>query len=171
MASVPAHKQHIWVPVVYEGSGDQESVVIEPEQVRVVRTPPPLDRIKSDLCRAIDADAERTRLRYITPGDGMQMVYAEKFAQAQAVRAMGQTAADALTPENGTAQFPTLSASVGLEAATLWDCAVLVLAKYTQFAQLSNGIERKRLTGKKAVAAATDVASAQAAYEAVIWMT
>ena len=30
----------------------------------------------------VDSDAETQRLRYITPGDGMQMVYAEKFAQA-----------------------------------------------------------------------------------------
>ena len=128
-----------------------------------------LPALKAELRRRVDADAETQRLRYIPPGNGMQMTYAEKFAQAHAVQGLGKEAADAIKPENGIAQFPTLAASVGLEAATLWDCANLVLAKYAKFSALSNGIERKRLQGKKDIAAAKDVASAQAIYEAIVW--
>ena len=128
-----------------------------------------LPALKAELRRRVDVDAESVRLRYITPGNGMQMTYAEKFAQARAVQGLGKEAADAIKPEDGIAQFPTLAASVGLEAATLWECANLVLAKYTQFAGLSNGIERRRLQGKKDIAAAKDVASAQAIYEAIVW--
>ena len=129
----------------------------------------PMTGLKAELTRRVNADAETQRLRYITPGNGMQMTYAEKLAQAHAVQGLGKEAADAIKPEDGIAQFPTLAASVGLEAATLWDCAVLVLAKYKQFGVLSNGIERKRLQGKKDIAAAKDVASAQAIYEAIVW--
>ena len=125
--------------------------------------------LKARLLAQIDADAETFRLRYITPGNGMQMTYAEKLAQARAVQGLGKEAADAVQPTEMIAQYPTLAASVGLEAATLWDCANLVLAKYAQFAALSNGIERRRLSGKKAIAEAKDVASAQAAYEAIVW--
>lgn len=127
--------------------------------------------VKVQLSKRIDADAERVRLRYISPGDGMQMVYREKFEQAQGVQAMGQDTANALSQASREAQFPTLSASVGSEAPTLWDCAQLVLQRYTQFAALSLQTERARLSGKKAVSESSSVAQAQAAYEAVAWPT
>lgn len=134
-------------------------------------TPYPAQRIKDILMRLVDDDAERVRLRYITPGAGMAMTYQEKFAQAQAVNALGQEAANALTQQQREASFPTLSASVGIEAATLWACAQLVLTKYAQFAALSKVIEGTRLAGKKAISDASDAASAQAAYEAITWPT
>lgn len=99
------------------------------------------------------------------------MVYQEKFAQAQAVAAMGETAANAMSQADRESQFPTLSASVGIEAATLWACAQLVLAKYAQFAAFSLYIERARLAGKAAIASATDAASVRAAYAAITWPT
>ena len=130
-----------------------------------------LPALKIELSRRVDVDAETYRLRYITPGDGMQMVYAEKFAQAQGVLGLGEKAADALSKDDREAQFPTLSASIGIEAETMWACAQLVLLKYAQFAQLSLRIERTRLEGKRAVALASDVTAAQAAYEAITWTT
>jgi hypothetical protein len=68
-------------------------------------------------------------------------------------------------------QFPTLAASIGLEGGTLWDVAQLVLTKYTAFAALSYTIERARLQGKAAIAAATTVQGVQTAVEAVAWPT
>ena len=65
--------------------------------------------------------------------------------------------------------FPTLSASVGIEAATLWDAALLVIARYEAWATISHSIERAKLGGKKAISDASDAAAAQAAYEAIIW--
>jgi hypothetical protein len=125
--------------------------------------------IKSSLKQRVDDDAETLRLRYITPGVGMGMTYTEKYAQAQAVNLLGQDAANAMSQQEREARFPTLAASVGLEAATLWDCAHLVLQKYAQFAALSLFIERTRLAGKKAIAEAVSAEAAQSAYGAIKW--
>jgi hypothetical protein len=116
----------------------------------------------------VDADAETARLRYITAGAGMAMTYAEKKDQALAVLQMGEAAANALA-NNGAAEFPTLSASVPLEAQSLYAAAQLVISKYEQWAALSRVIETTRLAGKKAISDASDVASAKAAYEAILW--
>lgn len=128
-----------------------------------------LASLKASLVSMVDADAETARLRYITPGAGMSMTYAEKFAQANAVHELGRDAANALV--DAATQFPTLSASIGLEAETLWDCAQLVIDKYEQFAALSGMIERTRLVGKKAIRDASDAAGARAAYEGITWPT
>lgn len=129
----------------------------------------PLDEVKTALKIRVDEDAERVRLRYITPGSGMALTYQEKFAQATAVHAMGQSPANALTEAEYKSMFPTLAASIGIEAPTLWDCATLVLQRFAQFATLSNAIERIRLSGKKAISDASDAACADAAYEAISW--
>lgn len=167
--NMPEHKAHLWRPVVYEGSGDLVDIIVEANQVRVVRSTMPLDQVKTQYAAKIDADAEAVRSKYVTPGAGMAMTYQEKHAQARAVDAMGQTAANALTEAEREDQFPTLSASVGIEGATLWDCAQLVIQKYEQFADLSRVIERTRLRGKKSIGDASDVASVRAAYEAITW--
>ncbi|MGE0629653.1 MAG: hypothetical protein AB7O43_17730 [Hyphomicrobiaceae bacterium] len=162
-------KLHLWRPVVYEGEGPLVETLVEADRVRVVRSERPLNEIKADLLRQIDEQAESVRLRYITPGAGMAMTYLEKFAQAQAVDGLGETSANALSAEDRVAQFPTLSASVGIEAETLWDCAQLVISKYEQWAAVSNVIETARQAGKKAISDASDAASARAAYQAVTW--
>jgi len=132
---------------------------------------PALAAVKTEMHWRVDNDAENIRLRYLTPGVGMAMTYQEKFAQAQAVHSMGETAANAMNETEREEQFPTLSASVGIEAPTLWDCAQLVLQKYAEFAQLSLVIERTRLAGKKAISDASDAAAVRAAYEAITWPT
>lgn len=134
-----------------------------------VVTGPDLAALKARLLQDIDGAAEATRLKYITAGAGMVMTYREKFDQAQAVEALGQTAANALNETERTTQFPTLAASVGIEAGSLWDCAQLVIGKYETFAALSNVIEKARLQGKKNVSDASTAAEAQAAYEAITW--
>ena len=117
----------------------------------------------------IDADAERVRLRYITAGAGMAMTYAEKRAQADKVLALGQEAADALAQVEYGAQFPTLAASVGIEGGTLFECASLVIAKAAAWGQLSYGIERTRISGKAAIAASANSATARDAYQSIVW--
>lgn len=140
-----------------------------PSDAEIAALPEAVALEKARLSRRIDDDAEAVRLRYITPGSGMAMVYQEKFAQAQGVAALGEAAANAMTQAEREAQFPTLAASVGIEAPTLWACAQIVLERYAQFAALSLVIERARLSGKAAIAAATTAAEARAAYEAVTW--
>jgi hypothetical protein len=129
----------------------------------------PLDAVKRELHAKLDNDAENRRMRYLTPGTGMSMTYAEKRDQANAVHSMGEAAATAMSAAEQVEQFPTLAASVGLEAPTLWACALLVIAKSEAWATLSHAIERTRLLGKKAISDASDAASARAAYEAIEW--
>lgn len=128
-----------------------------------------IDSIRALYLSKVDADAEATRARYITPGSGMMLTYIEKFAQAQAVHGMGEVDANALDAASREAQFPTLSASMGTEAPTLWACAELVLKRYAAFAALSLVIERARLSGKKSISSASDHAAVLAAYQAVTW--
>lgn len=142
---------------------------------------PTLDEIRATLKNRVDSDAEAVRMRYLTPGTGMSMTYAEKRDQANAVHSMGikpdgsfdaaygESRANALSAQEQVAQFPTLAASVGLEAPTLWDCALLVIAKSEAWATLSHVIEITRLRGKKAISDASDAATARAAYEAITW--
>jgi hypothetical protein len=132
---------------------------------------PSLQSVKTRYRSMIDDDAEGVRLRYVTPGAGMAMTYQEKFAQAQAVAAMGEQSANAMSEADRLEQFPTLAASVGIEESTIYACAQLVLARYAAFAAMSYQIERARLQGKAAVAAASDVQGVVAAYEAVAWPT
>lgn len=127
-----------------------------------------LPLIKAGLSRRVDDDAERERLRYITPGAGMAMTYQEKKDQAVAVIAMGEAAANAL-PNNGAQEFPTLSASVPVEASSLYAAAQVVIARYEAWAAISRGIELARMNGKKSISDASDAAAAQAAYEAITW--
>jgi len=125
--------------------------------------------IKAEFIRKVNDDAERVRQRYVTPGAGQAITYQEKYKQAEAVDDLGQAAANALTPQQAAQQFPTLAASIGIEAETLWACAQLVVSRYEQFAELSGVIERIRLTGIKSISDASDAAAAQAAYEAITW--
>lgn len=135
----------------------------------VINTFDTLVSVKSEFCVQIDTDAEAVRLKHLSPGSGMALTYQEKFAQAQAVSAMGRDAANALSQAEREAQFPTLSASVGIEAPTLADAADLVLARYAQFARLSLHIERTRLSGKASIQAAPSEADVEAAYRAISW--
>lgn len=179
LSDVPEHKREQWRPVEGErpACDDQIETISGPvyviEPTRVLRqwtvTPRDLEPTRNAFLARLDADAENIRLRYITTGAGMSLVYQEKFAQAQAVSAMGKEAANALSKEDREAQFPTLAASVGTEAAGMWECAELVLARHTQFAALSLHIERARLAGKAAIKSASTVQSVREAYGAVAW--
>lgn len=171
LSDVPEHKRALWKPVVIEGSGDVAETIIEPTQVRIVKSARPLSDVKSELKARVSAAAEQCRLKYITPGSGKAMTYLEKYNQAVAVETMGQVAANALSETERKAQFPTLAASVGIEAPTLWDCATIVRARYEAWADISHDIERAELSGKKAISDASDAAAARAAYEAITWPT
>jgi urease gamma subunit len=169
LSDVPEHKRSLWLDVVEEGSGPLFEDIIEADRVRTVRSEQPLATIKAALLARVDEDAGNVRAKYLSTGAGMTMTYQEKHSQARAVDDIGEQAANALTEAERDEQFPTLSASVGIEAETLWDCAQLVILKYEQFADLSRIIERTRLQGKKSISDASDAAAARAAYEAIIW--
>ncbi len=169
MSPPPAHKAYLWKPVVIEGSGPVEQTIVDADRVRIVRSEPALDTIKVDIKRKVDADAEQIRMRYLTPGFGMALIYREKHEQALAVTTLGQSPANSLTEAEARAAYPTLAASIGIEAPTRWECAQIVIARSEAFANLSFVIERVRLAAKALIGHASDAAAARAAYEAIQW--
>jgi hypothetical protein len=168
-ADVPSHKQSLWSDVVEEGEGPVVQHIIEGQVVRIRRSKVTMDlaTAKHVFGKKVDDDAGVARSRYISGGVGMDLTYAEKFQQAQAVNDMGEAAAKAIADPK--LMFPTLAASIGIYGATLWDCAQVVLAKYAEFARISYEIERTRELGKKAIREASDVAGVEAAYSAIAW--
>lgn len=127
----------------------------EPEPAPVID----LEWLKGELSKSIDSQAEEIRLRFITPGAGMAMTYQEKLAQARAFQANGGA------PED----YPFLAASIGIEAPDLASVAAVVVNRYTAWAQIGAQIEAVRLSAKKAIAEAADVASTRAAAEGIDW--
>lgn len=169
IATIPPHKRVLFRPIVSEGAGPIIRTVIEADRVVDIRSYPPLDEMKADYGRRVSELAERERQRYITPGDGMAMTYREKFEQALSVNDIGEQAANALSEQEQFNAYPTLAASVGIEAPTLWDCSQLVIARYEAFTAISYSIERARLKAKKEISSALDADAVLAAYEAITW--
>ncbi|HWJ72604.1 MAG TPA: hypothetical protein VNX29_05485 [Kaistia sp.] len=121
--------------------------------------PPPLvgealDALKTSLRTAIDAEAERQRLRYITAGAGQAMTYARKTEEAKAASADATPTAEA---------YPLLAASVGIDGADIAAVAAVVLAMDAQWSVIGAAIEAARLSAKKAVTEAADEATARSA--------
>jgi len=116
---------------------------------------------KARLLAEIEAKAGSIRAKYITTQPGQDLLYERKRREAEYVDTQGANANPALCP--------VLSASVGIEAGTLADCATLVLARESQWAAIAAQIEARRLSGKAAVNAATTVAGAETAFAAVSW--
>lgn len=120
--------------------------------------PPPalaidLDVLKADLKAAIDAGAERERLRYITGGAGQAMTYARKVEEAKAVQA---------ADEPDPADYPMLAASIGIDGEDIETVAATVLAMDAAWAQIGAAIEAARLTAKRLIDEAETVEAAQA---------
>lgn len=138
---------------------------------QIVRTwqAPALTDVKAQLCQEVDDRAESIRAIYATSQAGMAMTYQEKFAQANAVDALGEAVANALTTEQALAAFPIVAASIGIEAPTLWAAAQLVIGKYQEWSLLASAIERARLGGKKSINESASVEAAVAAFEAIQW--
>lgn len=133
--------------------------------------PLPVEDAKTEYSDRVDREAEEIRIKVLTPGSGMAMTYQEKFAQAQAVMGLGVEPANALTEAERISLYPTLAASVGIDAPSLYECAQLVVSKYEAWAALSYVIESERLKAKAAIKAASDLAGVKAAYGAISWPT
>jgi hypothetical protein len=141
-----------------------DRAVREGEVWRIETPAEVLARYKERLCEAVDADAERERLRYVTRGSGQAGVYVLKEEEARRFKVMVD---GGLTPD--PAEFPILSASVGIEAATIGEVADLVSATAAQWRLLAAAIEGARLGTKKLINEAPDATAALAARQAVVW--
>jgi hypothetical protein len=104
---------------------------------------PDVAGLRAAMRAAIDADAERCRLKYLTPGAAQAMVYQQKAAEADAL-----LAADG-EPDPGN--YPILAASVGIEADTLTDIAHLVIGTRMAWTVIAAQIEAVRLGAKQAL--------------------
>ncbi len=116
--------------------------------------------IKLSLASYVDALAGRERLRWISDAPGQDEVYAEKRRQAEAY-----LASEAPDPTD----YPDLAAEVGLTGGTLEAVARAIVARSVAWSSARPLIERARLQGKKSVGAATSIAEAKAAMEALSW--
>lgn len=123
---------------------------------------------KKALCERIEQDAGRQRRKYLSDAFAKQMEYLEATQEALRVFKIGADAANAM-PDHGRADFPILSASVPIEAPTLYAAAELVADRHEAWAEIGGDIKRDALTGRAAVMAAATEAEATAAYEAIRW--
>lgn len=134
----------------WNGDGFAPSPAVEPD----------LDELKGLLKSAIDAQAEIERLRYITPGAGQAMTYAQKAEEARLCLAANNPDA---------ADYPLLAAEIDITANTLVGVAQIVAAANAQWLQIGAAIEAARLATKKAISEAETLEVAQVAASSVMW--
>ena len=127
-----------------------------PEPVRTVD----LAAAKAAACDRIDAQAEALRSRMLTPGAGQMAAYQAKEEQAKAFLQ------DATPTE---AEYPDVYNEIGITADTAAAVAMAILAAAEKWRVYGRAVEKARLTGKKAVNAATDPVGVEAAAKAVVW--
>lgn len=141
---------------------DNGFAIIDPPAPSPEPEPEPLtlDQVKAGLKASIDSAAEIERMKYITPGSGQAMTYMQKADEASRYLAASDPVA---------ADYPLLSAEVGVTAPTVGEVAAIVNAAFTQWQQIGAAIEAARLGTKVAIEAATAAEEAQAAADAVAW--
>lgn len=115
---------------------------------------------KTMLKMQIDAAAETVRLKYITAGTGQAMTYQRKVDEAK--QAIAET-----NPK--PADYPLLSASIGIDGANLKAVAAVILGMDAAWAQIGAQIERIRLTAKQDIDATEDEAAARSVIAAIVW--
>lgn len=119
-----------------------------------------LEAAKASVWAAMDAQAERLRQNVLTPGAGQMAAYQEKERQARLLLADD-------TPTE--AEYPDIYNEIGITADSAGEVAMAVLAAAERWRAYGRQVERARLAGKKAVAAAGDAAAVIAARDAVAW--
>ena len=126
--------------------------------------PPPqveidLPAAKGRLKSIVDAEAERERLRYITPGAGQAMTYQAKVEEAR------RLAEDAVPDP---ADYPLLAAEVGITDEDLGSVGAVVISNYQAWLTIGAAIEAARLGAKRAIDEAETFDAAEAATQ-VAW--
>ena len=131
-ASIPAHKASLWQPYT------------PPEP-----PPIPLADYKATMKAKVGAQAERTRMRYISPGSGKAMSYQQVAAEARTY-----------VTTNGAGVYPFLQARVDSgRYANLEAAAAGTIAIEQQWAAVGSAIDRLEDAAKLAIdAASTDAA-------------
>lgn len=144
---------------------------IEPDAagypVAVAPPAPTLAEATAASRAAIDAAAGTARARYITVAPGQEATYMLKEAQARAYTAAGY-------PSATVADYPMVDAEAEAlhgaapTAAQIQSAADGIIAQADAWIAKAAQIERARIAGKQAVAAAVDVASVETARAAAM---
>lgn len=121
---------------------------------------PDLTAFKTSLKTSIDEAAETERLKYITPGAGQALTYMQKSDEAR--RYLSEDNPDA-------ANYPLLSAEVGITADDMTGVANIVASAFTQWQQIGAAIEATRLGAKASIDASSNVENAQKIFDAISW--
>lgn len=159
---VQAHGAASWGRVLMVG----DTLVVPDDLAEAVRACDPDDAsiaigaVKEYLKASIDAAAEAERLKYITAGTGQAMTYQRKVQEAHAATA---------EQDPDPADYPLLSASIGIDGPDLAAVAAVILGMDAAWAQIGAAIEAVRLSTKKTIDEAVDEAAARAAADAAIW--
>jgi hypothetical protein len=112
-----------------------------------------LDQLKRIAKLRIDREAELARGALTTFGVGQSEVYREKRHEADLF--MGRYADAGQAAQADAADWPLLSAEVGITAASMFEVAQIVSAKAQARKQALSAIEALRLAAKRAVDAAS----------------
>jgi len=115
----------------------------------IIDTFDPLPFAQAEAVALIDAAAEETRMRYVTPGAGQAGTYEIKRTQAQAFK-------DAGYPEVDIADYPMIYAESQAIASTGQVAADLILNTANQWIALAAFIEQTRRTANEQIKAEAD---------------
>lgn len=125
---------------------------VEPDGAGGWRIVDQLARLKEHRKAEIDAEAERQRLRWITPGAGQAMTYQQKSAEA--LRLIDD-------PAPAVENYPMLAAEIGVTAPDLAGVGTIVRAAYQQWLLVGAAIETVRLAAKQAIDNAGTIADVE----------
>ena len=110
-----------------------------------------LDQLRRVAKIRIDREAELVRGALASPGVGQQEVYREKRHEAERFLSLYSDS----TAQVPAADWPLLSAEVGITAASIFEVAQIINAKAQARKQALSAIEALRLAAKRAVDAAS----------------
>lgn len=153
-----------WAEAV--GGGETRAERWQRLQAEQAEPAPDLAALRAQALERIDAEAERERLRYLTPGAGQALEYQATAEEALALQAEG-------APEPDPQDYPMLAAeqaalaAVGT-AATLEDVAGQVLAERAAWSAIGAAIKSVR-RGAKLQAEAAESAEAIEAIFPLAW--
>ena len=166
IADIPEHKRDLWRPVVYEGEGNSEKVIVEAGRVRVERSyVGDIEVHRSLYLMRVD----RAFADIIAENEAVARMHREKFDEAQGVDRLGQDEANKLSEADSVENYPILSASLGIDGDNLWDVAQLVIDRAEDKVSRMHGPEKMRRKAKRAIRNAGSFDEIVSAYASINW--
>jgi len=163
-------------PIIFEGEGPLEEEIIEKDQVRIVRSDYSLDDIKKQLIARVNEDAERIRLRYLTPGQGKMLAYTELREESASILVDNKNPVDVDVSELGEGHrdvlekmYPLMSAEIPYQGSSYLVVAQVVQARYVQFRLTEKAIITTVRSAETAINDAQTPSEARSAYASIQW--